>query len=447
MSTSYPGAVVLSDQDNNIIYVLQLGDIVRFVRNPRTEVEIRATGRNVLENLHLKIAYTVVHNEPVLRFYDYSLHGTFVQSTQRYALFADNCNLLHEYANAVRHIRGSDTIDNVRVCELHLSRFLGFEQSRITLGELHSNIWYRIDDANEMFYTACLQGHTLRAHQLQYRQIASSLFFSQDKVNSMITAIIQGNNIKLLKLCCKFWYWTATMDHLLLAVQMAHVNVFKLVWQHRTRTRAYDTQLILKVAAAWQQVQIILYLGHTHGIAAKRDNVNQLQRQTSNVVGKLAIKMYAGPERLVDCPSKYVLAFLCIQDFPRPAIMGAVDNGKWPACSKMGCDTCNTLMQASAVSHQAFLQFLNNEFLMYPLLHPKPERYTICKDYLSNIVETRGGFNPGALKWFSKAGKAAVLAFFLANQRLRCTDVESLPVELHYKIASFTSHADWNTVF
>lgn len=259
-------------------------------------VQIRATGRHVSENLHLQIAYTVVMGEPMLRFYDSSMHGTFVQSTQRQTLYADNCNPLHEYANAVRHIRGSDNVNNVRVSELHLNRFLGPEQSRIMLGELHSSVWFAISDANEMFYAACLQGQTLRAHQLQYSQIASSLFFSRLGVlDSMITAVIKGNNFKLLKLCFKYWDCPTTMDHLLLAIRMAHVDVFKLAWQHRSKTCAYDTQTILKTAAAWHHVPVILYLGHTHGIAAKRNNVVRFQRQTTSVVCKLTAKKKSPP--------------------------------------------------------------------------------------------------------------------------------------------------------
>ena len=451
MST-YPGAIAFSDQDDNILYVLRRGHVVRFAGSTTNlamphHVQIRATGRHVSENLHLQIAYTVVMGEPMLRFYDSSMHGTFVQSTQRQTLYVDNCNPLHEYANAVRHIRGSDNVNNVRVSELHLNRFLGPEQSRIMLGELHSSVWFAISDANEMFYAACLQGQTLRAHQLQYSQIASSLFFSRLGVlDSMITAVIRGNNFKLLKLCFKYWDCPTTMDHLLLAIRMAHVDVFKLVWQHRSKTCAYDTQTMLKTAAAWHNVPVILYLG-TYGIAAKRNNVVRFQRQTTSVVCKLAIKLCAGPERLVDCSSKYVLAFLCIQEFPLAAITGALNKGKWPACSKLNCDTCSTLARAMEISPQAFLQFLDNEFTMYPMLYTEQLHYDVCKDYISSIVKPRGYLNRDSFKWFSKAGKRGLFAFFLANQRLRSCGGESLPAELHYKIASFTSHADWNTAF
>ena len=469
-----PNALAIVDEHGRVQYILGQNRDVCFARH----IEEGDTGKiavnqsSVARNAHVMMHYECtlsVSGQVYLT--DVSTTGTFVRL---YDAFDTQSTPSHAHELIGVHSRSGAAYAVYTVAS-----FVDSAQARILLGDLYSDTYFQLRDADKLFYDACLKNDTYKAYSLIYPTIADSGFLSSKKIQSILHVCIEMSNIKLLKLLFLIWpKLSFHADLLHIAIINASLMVFKLLLSnYKEQTNNLLNQLI-RTAVLYKNLHVVIFIGFCCGIDVAQETVRQVQAlppSGTDFSTMMAFQLFAGESSIVVknpgpmtlCTSLFVVAFMCMKQINPGYIIRQVQNGKWGACGKHSCDTCAMIVKAASSSNFALLDDIAGSYFQCKL---KPRRnglmyrdhfYSMAippvvftqyvQPFILRQVKTRGLMSTINFPMFSVKGRQAMCAFVAVQHRINCmvavglrTNVPAIPIELQYYILSFVRHCDWS---
>jgi hypothetical protein len=473
---SPPNALAIIDEHGRVQYILGQNKDVWFARH----VEEGDTGKiavhqsSVARNAHLLMHYECTPTaDGFIYLTDVSSTGTYVR------LYENRYNQFNTPSNSPGHVhtlKGVHSRTGAEYAAYTVASFVDSARARILLGDLYSDAYFQLRDADKMFFEACLNNDTYKAYSLIYPSITDSQFLSADKIQAILQVCIEMSNIKLLKLLFLIWPTLTFPEEMLHnAVTNASVVVFKLLLSKRQYTNDLLNRLIW-TAVKYNNLHVVVFIGYCCAINVTRDTTQKVKALTlSDLSTTMAFQLFAGQQNMIVnypaskqnfCTSLFILAFMSMPQINPGYIIQQVQNGKWTACGKYRCKTCTNIVKTASLSSCALLDDIAGSFFNCKL---KPRRnggmyrdhfYTMTippvvfvqymQPFILRQVKTRGLMNKLNYPMFSAKSRSAILTFLNAQHRTNCiiaagktSVVPAIPIELQHYILSFVRHCDW----
>ena len=385
-----PSAVAVVDNRNRVRALVPFDSFARFGRlDNGSNTVVEKDDVCVSRAIHCELNY--VHNaagQPVLHVSDFSTTGTWVGHGE-----AESSEVLQKLSSSSGTSTGMWRVRGQPVpggCML-----------RLMLGDAHSNRFFRVVNADDGFYRACVEGDSSRAAAMYHAKtpligVAVSPYIGANSRISLLRSAVRNHSIWLIAkclhravgggqdsvdVCADFGDIVDAMRHAPLRV---FVMLYKFWVQHKYAAAGnHDGMADFKARC----LVLAVHENHYHNTAFLcREGAPITEAAVAAAKGcslpmRLAL-MVASPSARQTlnpslaaggaCSTMIVLGALGMQPGMQSLTKTCIADGRLTVCGDFGCQCCKTAMQAAAKSSGALLNVVATKYYGCPKTPVQP---------------------------------------------------------------------------